>query len=44
MCALKQVSGFTWDDEKGMDVDGATLAVWDAYVEVSTTSARPYCY
>lgn len=37
MEALKNVSGFKWDEENGADVDGDTLAVWNAYVEVSTT-------
>jgi hypothetical protein len=34
--ALKQVSGFTWDDEYGADINSDNLAIWDTYVEVST--------
>jgi hypothetical protein len=34
--ALKKVSGFTWDDEYGADINSDNLAVWETYVEVST--------
>ena len=36
--ALKNVSGFKWNEEDGADINGDTLAVWNAYVEVSTSS------
>jgi hypothetical protein len=32
--ALKQVSGFKWDEENGTDINSDTLPVWNAYVEM----------
>jgi hypothetical protein len=36
--ALKQVSGFKWDEENGTDINSDTLPVWNAYVEVHALS------
>jgi hypothetical protein len=35
--ALKNVSGFKWDEDNGVNVNEDTLPVWNAYVEVSIT-------
>jgi hypothetical protein len=35
--ALKNVSGFKWDEDNGVNVNEDTLPVWKAYVEVSIT-------
>jgi hypothetical protein len=32
--ALKQVSGFKWDEENGADINSNTLPVWNTYIEV----------
>ena len=33
--ALKQQSGFKWDESSGADIGPESAAVWDAYVAVS---------
>lgn len=33
--SLKQLSGLTWDDERGVDINEDTKHVWEAYIEVS---------
>jgi hypothetical protein len=38
VAGLKNVSGFKWDEDNGVDVDENTLPVWNTYVEVSITS------
>lgn len=41
MDALKQVSGFTWDDEYGADINNDNLAIWETYIEVRTIPGLP---
>jgi hypothetical protein len=40
--ALKQVSGFKWDEENGADINSNTLPVWNAYIEVCALSILHY--
>jgi hypothetical protein len=35
--STKNVSGFKWDEDNGVDVNEDTLSVQNAYVEVSIT-------
>ena len=32
---IKVQSGFKWDDEKGADIDEVTVAVWEAFEQVT---------
>jgi hypothetical protein len=46
--AIKDVSGYTWDDVKGVNVTPASEGTWDAYVariqrqHNSATKAGPF--
>jgi hypothetical protein len=40
--ALKQVSGFKWDEENGADINSDTLPVSNAYIEVCALSILHY--
>lgn len=38
--AIKAVSGWSWDDERGVDVSPATQGTWDAFVAAHPTAAQ----
>jgi hypothetical protein len=40
--ALKQVSGFKWDEENGADINSNTVQVWNVYIEVCALSTLDY--
>ena len=45
VCRLKNQSGFTWDEEKGLNIDVATDSTWKEYVKVHDTSlSQPVWY
>jgi hypothetical protein len=39
--ALKEQSGFKWDEKLGADIDKDSESVWDAYVLVYCLSSFP---
>jgi hypothetical protein len=40
--ALKQVSGFKWDEENSTDINSNMLSVWNTYIEVCALSTLHY--
>ncbi|KAJ7081524.1 hypothetical protein C8R44DRAFT_563145, partial [Mycena epipterygia] len=38
--AIKAVSGWSWDDERGVDVSPATQGTWDAFVAAHPAAAQ----
>ena len=40
---LKNLSGFMWDDNKGLNIDVTTTNAWNEYVKVCTSFPHNWC-
>ena len=41
---LKSLSGFTWDDAKGLDIDVATDDAWKEYIKVCRSQSHSLAF